>query len=75
MKMKNVRDILYDICETDKVYEPNIDLIESGILDSYAVIELFAELEDNGIELQITQIDRNLLHTVEGIEKLIEEYK
>lgn len=73
--MKDIRDILYDICETDKVYEPNIDLIESGILDSYAVIELFSELEDLGIELQITQIDRKLLHTVEGIEKLINANK
>lgn len=71
--MKKIEDILFEICETERVYEPDIDLIESGILDSYAVIELLAELEDEGIELQITQIDRKLLHTVKGIEQLVND--
>ncbi len=71
--MKKIEDILFEICETERVYEPDIDLIESGILDSYAVIELLAELEDEGIELQITQIDRKLLHTVKGIKQLVND--
>lgn len=71
--MIDVEEILCEICETDKVRDRNIDLIESGILDSYAIIELFTRLEDEGIELQITRIDRKLLHTVKGIETLISE--
>ena len=71
--MIDVEEMLCEICETDKVRDRNIDLIESGILDSYAMIELFTRLEDEGIELQITRIDRKLLHTVKGIETLISE--
>lgn len=71
--MIDVEEMLCEICETDKVRDPELDLIESGILDSYAIIELFTRLEDEGIELQITRIDRQLLHSVKGIEKLISE--
>ena len=71
----DVKKILYDICEDDSVYEDDIDLVETGLLDSYAFIELFSTLEDYGIVIQPTRIDRNLLRTVKGIEKLIDEYK
>ena len=30
----NVRNILYEICEDELVYENNIDLVDSGLLDS-----------------------------------------
>lgn len=63
--------LLYEICEDEAVYEPDIDLIESGLLDSYAMIELFAQLEDHGIIIQPTRIDRNMLRTVAGIEELV----
>lgn len=72
--MINVEDILFEICEDKNVYKKDIDLIESGILDSYAFIELFSRLEDEGIYLQPTRIDRNKLKTVNGIKELIEEY-
>ena len=69
----NIRKLLFEICEDDRVYEEGIDLIESGLLDSLAVIELFTELEDRGIVIQPTRIDRSLLRTVEGIEKLVQD--
>ncbi len=69
--MIDVQKLLYDICEDKRVYEDGIDLIDSGILDSYAFIELFSRLEDNGIILHPTRIDRTKLHTVHGIEELI----
>ncbi len=69
--MKDIRQLLYELCEDDRVFEPGIDLIDSGLLDSFAMIELFSVLEDEGIELQPTQIDRELLRSVEGIEELI----
>ena len=72
--MIDVKKILYEICEDEKVYEEGIDLVDSGLLDSYAFIELFSILEDYGIIIQPTRIDRNLLRSVEGIEKLIKDH-
>ena len=71
--MINVSDLLFEICEN--VYNPDYDLIENGLLDSFAFIELFAKLEDLGIEIQPTRIDRNRLRTPKSIEELINEYK
>lgn len=73
--MINIYEILYEICENECVYDPNFDLFESGVLDSLAFIELFAKLEDEGIEIQPTRIDRNRLKTPAEIEKLIKEYQ
>ena len=70
--MTDVKKILYEICEDEKVFEEGTDLFEAGILDSYATIELLCRLEEEGVEIQITQIDRNLLRTVKGIETLVE---
>ena len=70
----DIPKLLYEICEDEGVYEKGVDLIESGLLDSYAFIELFSILEDYGIVIQVTRIDRNQLRTVEGIEKLVEDY-
>ena len=72
--MINVKELLFEICEDKQVYENNVDLIDSGLLDSYAFIELFSKLEDLGIEIQPTRIDRNKLRTVKGIEEIISEY-
>lgn len=73
-KKLNIADILYEVCEDKKIYEKDINLIESGLLDSYAFIELFTTLEDYGIYLQPTRIDRSKLKTVKGIEELVEDY-
>ena len=67
----NVKDLLFEICEDESVYEDGIDLFETGIMDSYAFIELFSRLEDLGINIQPTRIDRTKLKTVKGIEELI----
>lgn len=71
----DVPKLLYEICEDEKVFSEEIDLIETGLLDSFAFIELFAKLEDYGIYLQPTRIDRSKLRTVQGIEELIQEYQ
>ena len=70
----DIPKLLYEICEDESVYEKDIDLIESGLLDSYAFIELFSKLEDYGINIQPTRIDRSQLRTVEGIKKLVNNY-
>ena len=73
--MINVYDLLYEICEDSNVYNKDFDLIESGLLDSYAFIELFSKLEDLGITIYPTRIDRENLRTPAKIEKLISESK
>ncbi len=73
--MSDVKNLLYMVCGDRAVYQDGIDLIDSGLLDSLAVIELFNALEDEGIELQPTRIDRNLLRTPEGIERMIRNYE
>ena len=73
--MINIYDILYSICEDEHVYDKDYDLIENGIMDSYAFIELFSILEDNGIVIYPTRIDKDALRTSGKIEKLINDYK
>ena len=73
--MINIYDLLYEICESEDVYNPDCELLESGILDSYAFIELFSRLEDYNIYLEPTRIDRKQLKTPKSIENLIINYK
>lgn len=72
--MIKVSDLLFEICEDESVFNPDCELIESGILDSFAFIELFTKLEDYGINIQPTRIDRNLLKTPKSIQNLINDY-
>ncbi len=69
----NIYELLYELCEDESVYDPNCELIESGLLDSFAYIELFSRLEDYGISLHPTQIDRQKLKTPRLIEELMKE--
>ncbi len=71
--MIDVKKILYEICEDENVYNSDFDLIESGLLDSLAMIELFTKLEDEGVEIQPTRIDRKKLRTPRGIEEIVNE--
>ena len=72
--MIDVKKILLDICDDKRVLEEDIDLFESGLMDSYAFIELFSRLEDYGVIIQPTRIDRKRLRTVKGIQDLVNEY-
>ncbi len=72
--MIDVCNLLYEICEDKNVYNKDFDLIESGLLDSYAFIELFSKLEDLGVTIQPTRIDRNELRTPKSIENLINKH-
>lgn len=40
--MINIKSILYEICDDERVFDKDIDLIDSGLLDSYAFIELIS---------------------------------
>ena len=71
--MIDVCELLYSICEDENVYDKDCDLIVSGILDSFTFVELFSKLEDLGIVIQPTRIDREFLRTPRNIEKLIND--
>ena len=70
--MTDISRLLFELTEDERVFDPDFDLIESGALDSLAFIELFSRLEDEGIELQPTRIDRSELRTPASIARLIE---
>lgn len=72
--MIDIEKLLYEIIEDDRIFNKDIDLVESGLLDSYAFIELLSRLEDMGINIQPTRIDRNKLRSIEGIRELIKEH-
>ena len=49
MNIPDIKEILFEICSDERVYDDSTDLVESGLLDSYAFIELFYKLEEYGI--------------------------
>lgn len=71
--MINVSEILYELSDNKNVFDPDFDLIKSNVLDSYNFIELLSILEDKGITLYPTRINKELLRTPRGIEQLIKE--
>lgn len=71
--MIELRKLLVEICEDEHVLDEGIDLIESGYLDSFAIIELLSAFEDEGIEIHLTQMDRKVFHSLDTLEKWIQE--
>lgn len=71
--MIDAAKLLYEICEDERVFDPAFDLVESGVLDSYTLIEFLSNLEDVGIVIQPTRIDRTQLKTSGSIQVLIEQ--
>ena len=69
----DVNKFICEICGLDEPLKDDEELIESEILDSLAIIELISALEDEGIVIHLTRIDRSRLKTVVSINKLIEE--
>ena len=63
---EEIRGILIKVCG-EGADADGLDLIESGLMDSLAIIELLNELEDIGIEIQPTEVDRNAFATFSGI--------
>lgn len=71
--MINIDELLYEIFEDENVFNPDYDLIESNLLDSYNFIELISRLEDEGIIIHPTRINKELLRTPKGIKKIIQD--
>ncbi len=69
--MIDVSKLLYEIIQDDRVYDLDFDLIDSGLIDSLSFIELFYKLEDLGINIVVTRIDKEDVRTPRKIQELI----
>jgi acyl carrier protein len=69
----NINNILFNICQDVHVYNDDFDLIESGVMDSYALIELFSIFEENDIFIESSKINIENLRTPGKIKELIYE--
>ncbi|MFB9759716.1 D-alanine--poly(phosphoribitol) ligase subunit DltC [Ectobacillus funiculus] len=58
---EQVLDILEEVCQNDIVKEnPDIQLFEEGILDSFGTVSLLVEIQERlGMEVSISDFDRD----------------
>ena len=71
---EKVLGMLEDICDDDAVREErDIDLFDTGLLDSMAAIELLVAIEEDfGVQIAPTAVDRDEMNTVNKIIHQIE---
>ena len=72
---EKVLDILEEVTGTDEIRdEKDIDLFESGLLDSLGIIEVLLKIEENfGLKLQPTDLEREDMATVDNLVKFLEK--
>lgn len=65
MDKHQVFELLVDICEDEVILEqPDMDIFEEGLLDSFGTINLLIEIESRfGISVPITDFDREEWNT------------
>ena len=76
MDYKNLAlEIMENVCETDEVREDlDMNLFEAGLMDSLSIISLLLEIENKlGIKLQMTDIDRSDIETVNNFEAFLKK--
>jgi D-alanine--poly(phosphoribitol) ligase subunit 2 len=70
IELKNeIIEILTEICQDEVVKEnPDIDLFQSGLLDSFGTVELLIQIEERlDILVPISEFDRELWNTPNNI--------
>jgi D-alanine--poly(phosphoribitol) ligase subunit 2 len=72
-----VINLLAEICQEDAVKEnPDIELFESGLLDSFGTVELLVQVEERfGITVPITEFDRDTWNTPNNIVKQLADFQ
>ena len=72
---ESVLNILAEVAENDIVKEnPDIEIFEEGIIDSFATVGLLLEIQNNlGIDVTITDFDRDELATPNKIIAVLKE--
>lgn len=73
--MKKLLDILKDI-RPDVDFENETALIDDGILDSFDVVSIISEIDDQfGVQIRITELDPENFNSAEAIWNLIQGLK
>ena len=72
---ETVKQLLANACGSPQALSPGVDLIETGLLDSLAMITFLTDLEEYGIEIQPTQVNPSQFRTLEGILALVKQYQ
>ena len=67
ISVETVIGLLSEYCEHDGEILPDTELLDSGMLDSLAFIELLNALEDMGITIQPTRYPRSAFSTPRNI--------
>ncbi|EIT87383.1 D-alanine--poly(phosphoribitol) ligase subunit 2 [Fictibacillus macauensis ZFHKF-1] len=78
MEFKNeVIELLAEICQEDEVKaNPDIDLFEAGLLDSFGTVEMLVEVESRfGISVPISEFDRDVWNTPNHIAEQLAKLK
>lgn len=72
---ESVLNILAEVAENDIVKEnPDIEIFEEGIIDSFATVGLLLEIQNNlGIDATITDFDRDEWATPNKIIAVLKE--
>lgn len=71
--VEEIVSLLSEFCEHDREIMPDTELLESGLLDSLAFIELLNALEDRGCDIQPTRQPRERFATPESIAIMCKE--
>ena len=66
-------NIIVNLCDEEEIRENlDMDLIEEGLLDSLAMVELLVSIEDEfGVVISPTEFDKDELSSVHKIEKIL----
>lgn len=73
--MEKLLEILKGI-RPDVDYENETALIDEGILDSFDVVSIISELDDQfDVQIRITELDPENFNSAEAIWKLVQELK
>lgn len=72
-----VIEVLAEVCQNDVVKDdPNIDLFDSGLLDSFGTVELLVQIEERfGINVPITEFDRETWNTPNKIAEQLADFR
>lgn len=73
--MIDIKQLLYKITENEEIFDENIDLLESGILDSFSTMLLIDALENEGINIRLNKDTIDCFRTIKGIESLVNKAK
>jgi D-alanine--poly(phosphoribitol) ligase subunit 2 len=71
---REVREVFRDVLRIE-VASANVDLIETGLLDSLGLVEVLFEIEQRfGVELSLEELEIDSFRTTERIAALIRDH-